>query len=192
MSLLCFQCDSQETSSESRELPKSNETVETEAPDKTFDELYRLLIQLQQTNNDTLLIPINREFDKYLFIERERMDAFRFDDRFWDYAGYPFFNSIKRANPDNLDFNLFEFVMKIKPYYFGTGEVEEGLSELWAEVAYLKASEFLEFIAPMDSTTRMETLSKPWWWTIPADSLLMKLNDEQLKRELQYVFLHSG
>ncbi|SMD37117.1 hypothetical protein SAMN04488029_3246 [Reichenbachiella faecimaris] len=166
--------------------------VENVLTDTTFNRLYSLLIELNQTNNDKLLNSINVEFDKYLNLERKQMDTFRFDERFWNFAGYPFFNSLKKANTENLNFNIFEFVLKISPYYDATGEVEQGLTGLWAEIAYLKTEDFLKYIEPMDSTTRMKVLLEPWWWEIPKDSLMIKLEDDQLKQDFQYVFTVSG
>ncbi|NOU62332.1 hypothetical protein [Marinifilum caeruleilacunae] len=159
-----------------------------------FETIYGYLEELQNTKSTShiLLEKINIEFDKYLKLDRAEMDKFRFDERAWDYAGYPFFNKLKSANQDSLSFNLFEFVLKIKPYYFATGEVEQGLSELAAEIAYLNIDSLLEYVLPMDSTKRMEILMKPWWYAIPADSMKLKLKNTEIQDEMDYVFKHSG
>nr|WP_319573433.1 hypothetical protein [uncultured Draconibacterium sp.] len=159
-----------------------------------FETLYGYLVELQESKstNHNLLEKINIEFDKYLNLDRAEMDKFRFDDRAWDYAGYPFFDKLKSASQDSLSFNLFEFVLKIKPYYFATEEVGQGLSELAAEIAYLNIDSLLEYVLPMDSASRMEILMKPWWYAIPGDSMKIKLKDTDIKDEMDYVFKHSG
>lgn len=91
-----------------------------------------------------------------------------------------------------MTFNIFEFVLKIKPYYFATGEVEQGLSELWAEIAYLNVESVLDYVLPMDSTKRMEILSKPWWYVVPSDSLKLRLKNTDIYDEMEYILKHSG
>lgn len=160
----------------------------------TFENLYSYLIELQKSKSfdNQLLEKINIEFIKYLDLDRKEMDEFRFDKRFWDYSAYPFFIKLKKANQDSLSFNLFEFVLKIKPYYFATGEVEQGLYELWAEIAYLNIESLLDYVLPMDSTKRMDILMKPWWYAVPSDSLKLKLENTEIKDEMDYVLIHSG
>lgn len=159
-----------------------------------FEDLYDYLIQLQESKTvDYLLLEkINIEFDEYIDLDRKAMDKFRFDKRFWDYSAYPFFNKLKEAKQDSLTFNIFEFVLKIRSYYFATGEVEQGLYELWAEVGYLNVESVLDYVLPMESTKRMEILSKPWWYVVPTDSLKLKLKDTEIYDEIEYILKHSG
>lgn len=159
-----------------------------------FDKLYTYLVELQEskTVNHYLLEEINGEFNKYSDLDREEMDKFRSDDRFWNYSAYPFFEKLKSANQDSLTFNLFEFVLKLQPYYFATGEVEQGLSELSAEIAYLNIESLLKYVLPMDSANRMHILLKPWWYVIPVDSLNQKLKNTEIQDEMEYVIKNSG
>jgi len=161
---------------------------------KPFDNLYSYLVELQKSDtvNHDLLEKINLEFNKYSNLDRKEMDKFRFDDKFWDYSAYPFFEKLKSANQDKLKFNLFEFVLKLHPYYFATGEVEQGLSELSAEIAYLNFESLLKLVIPMDSTNRMKILMKPWWYVIPSDSLKLKLKNTEIQDDMEYVLKNSG
>ena len=167
---------------------------ESNIKESTFENLYGFLIELQESKTvDYLLFEkINTEFDKYLELERGKMDEFRFDERFWDYAAYPFFDKLRKAGQDSLNFNLFEFVLKIKPYYLGTGEVEQGLSELWAEIGYSNIDSVIDYVLPMDKAKRMKTLFKPSWHVVPADSLKLKLKNTEIYDEMEYVLNHSG
>lgn len=160
----------------------------------TFENLYDYLVKLQESKSVdySLLEKIKIEFDEYLDLDRKTMDEFRFDKRFWDYSAHPFFDKLKKAKQDSLTFNIFEFVLKIKPYYFATGEVEQGLSELWAEIAYLNVESVLDYVLPMDSTKRMEILSKPWWYVVPSDSLKLRLKNTDIYDEMEYILKHSG
>lgn len=159
-----------------------------------FNNLYSYLVELQKTEtvNYHLLEKINVEFNKYLNLDRKEMDKFRFDDRFWNYSAYSFFEKLKSANQDSLKFNLFEFVLKIQPYYFATGEVEQGLSELSAEIAYLNIESLLKYVLPMDSANRMKILMTPWWYAVPGDSLKLKLKNTEIQEDIEYVIKNSG
>lgn len=167
---------------------------ESNVDDMTFENLYGYLIELQESESvDYLLLEkIKHEFDKYLDLDRNKMDEFRFDNRFWDFAAYPFFKKLKIAEQENLTFNLFEFALKIKPYYFATGEVEQGLSVLLAEIGYLNIESVLDYVLPLDSTKRMDILFKPHWSVVPADSLKLKLKNTEIYNDMEYILEHSG
>jgi len=149
---------------------------------KTFDQLYYYLIKLQDYKlvNYKLLEKINDEFNKNLILNRKQKDVFRNDIRFWNYSAYPFFDKIKNANQDSLSFNLFEFVIKIRPYYFATGEVEQGLSILTGEIAYKNINSFVDYISKTDSVERVKILKHVWWPEHSEDSLKIKLKNSDV------------